>query len=52
MASYVLECDQTLEDGQTIGFSADDKHDIKLSEGVALPGMTLKISYGNGMPQD
>ena len=52
MASYVLECDQTLEDGQTIGFSADDIHDIKLSEGVALPGMTLKISYGNGMPQD
>lgn len=50
MASYVLECGQTLEDGQTIGFSEDDKHAITLSEGAALPGMTLKIAYGNGMP--
>lgn len=51
MASYVLECGQTLEDGQTIGFSEDDKHAITLSEGAALPGMTLKIAYGNGMPE-
>lgn len=52
MASYVLECGQTLEDGQTIGFSEDDKHAITLSEGAALPGMTLKIAYGNGIPAD
>ena len=50
MASYVLECDQVLEDGQTIGFSENDKHAVTLSEGAALPGMTLKIAYGNGMP--
>lgn len=50
MASYVLECGRTLEDGQTIGFSKNDKHAVTLSEGAALPGMTLKIAYGNGMP--
>lgn len=49
-ASYVLECDRTLEDGQTIGFSENDKHAVTLSEGAALPGMTLKIAYGNGIP--
>ena len=26
LASYVLACDVTLKDGETIGFSADDKH--------------------------
>lgn len=50
MASYVLECGRTLEDGQTIGFSKNDRHAVTLSEGAALPGMTLKIAYGNGMP--
>lgn len=45
VASYVLECDVELHDGETIGFSQDDKHAITRSEGVALPGMTLKISY-------
>lgn len=50
MASYVLECGRTLEDGQTIGFSKNDKHAVTLSEGAVLPGMTLKIAYGNGMP--
>lgn len=49
-ASYVLECGRTLEDGQTIGFSENDKHAVTLSEGAALPGITLKIAYGNGMP--
>lgn len=46
MVSYVLENDVTLKDGETIGFSADDKHTITRSEGVALQGQnTLKISY-------
>ena len=32
--------------GETIGFSAEDKHTITRSKGVALPDqMTLKISY-------
>ncbi len=46
LVSYVLEYDVTLRDGETIGFSADDKHAIIRSAGVALPDqMTLKISY-------
>ncbi len=45
LASYLLECDVTLQDGETIGFSQEDKHAITRSQGVALPGMTLKIAY-------
>ena len=45
IAAYVLEYDAVLEPGETVGFSATDKHSIIRSEGVALPGMTLKISY-------
>ena len=56
MASYVLACDVTLKDGETIGFSADDKHAITRSPGVSLPEeqMTLKISWepSDGGPDD
>lgn len=45
IVSYVLECDVILNDGETIGFSADDKHAITRSEGVSLPGITLKIEF-------
>lgn len=45
LVSYVLEGDVTLRDGETIGFTADDKHAITRSAGVSLPGMTLKISF-------
>lgn len=45
LVSYQLECDVRLKDGETIGFSENDRHTIALSEGVALPGMTLKVSY-------
>lgn len=45
LASYVLEENVTLQDGETIGFSADDKHAITRSEGISLPGTTLKISF-------
>ena len=35
-------------DGETIGFSAVDKHRITRGQGVALPDkVTLKISYGS-----
>ena len=37
--------DKRLKDGETIGFSAEDKHAITYSEGVSLPGMTLKVEY-------
>ena len=47
LASYVLENDVELHDGETIGFSEEDKHTITRSPGVSLPEdqMTLKISY-------
>ena len=46
MVGYVLEYDVVLNDGETIGFSAEDKHKITRGKGVALPDkMTLKISY-------
>ena len=48
---YVLDCRAELCDGQTIGFTEDDKHEIRLSEGAALPGMTLKLSYGEGFDE-
>ena len=43
----MLACDVMLQDGETIGFSADDKHTITRSPGVSLPEeqMTLKISW-------
>ena len=44
MAAYVLENDITLHHGETIGFSAEDKHAITRSEGIALPGMTRRDS--------
>ncbi len=45
LAGYVLEYDVTLRDGETIGSTADDKHLIRRSRGVALPGMTLKVGF-------
>lgn len=45
IADYLLENDVTLHDGETIGFSQEDKHAITRSGGVFLPGMTLKIKY-------
>lgn len=47
IVSYVLNEDAELLDGETIGFSAEDKHTITRSMGVSLPEeqMTLKISY-------
>ena len=47
LVSYVLKSDVELRDGETIGFSAQDKHAITRSPGVSLPEsqMTLKISY-------
>ena len=56
LASYVLENDVELHDGETIGFAADDKHTITRSPGVGLPEeqMTLKISWesSDGDPDD
>ena len=45
---HVLESGITLRDGETIGNSAEYKHAIVRSQGVALSEMTLKISYFTG----
>ena len=46
ISSYVLQDDVEFKDGETIGLSADDIHQITRSKGVALPDQdTLKISY-------
>ena len=45
VASYVLETGATLNDGETLGFSAEQKLPITLSKGVAVDGNTLKIGY-------
>lgn len=44
ITSYILENDVVLHDGETIGFSAEDKHSISYSKGVCLPFDTLKIT--------
>lgn len=46
IVAYVLSGNVTLRDGETIGFSAEQKLPIKLSKGIAVDGDTLKITYG------
>ena len=48
MAAYVLDSDVVLHDGETIGYSAEQKLAITRSKGIALDGYTLKIEYGEG----
>lgn len=45
IVSYLLEEDIILQDGETIGFSEEQKLRITLSKGIAVDGMTLKIDY-------
>lgn len=45
VAYYVLSQDADLQDGDTIGFSEEQKLPIVKSAGFALPGETLKIPY-------
>lgn len=45
IASYVLKTGATLRDGETIGFTEEQKLPITLSKGVAVDGNTLKIGY-------
>lgn len=48
MAAYVVEGDVVLHDGETIGYSAEQKLAITRSKGIALDGYTIKIEYGEG----
>lgn len=45
IANYVITCDAKLNDGETIGFSAEQKLPITVSEGVALDEETVKIEF-------
>ena len=45
LASYVLDQDVTLNDGETIGFSAEEKLPITCGPGRSLDQTMLQISY-------
>lgn len=45
IVAYVLDYDVTLKDGETIGFSEDQKLAITLSDAIALEGKSLKLEY-------
>ncbi|WP_332646022.1 DUF4261 domain-containing protein [Lysinibacillus sp. 54212] len=45
ISGYIVEENVTLRDGETIGFSAEQKLPISRSEGVYVDGDTLKIEY-------
>ena len=45
IVTYVLDYDVTLNDGETIGFSEEQKLRITLSDAVALDGKSLKLEY-------
>ncbi len=45
IASYVVEYDVALRDGETIGFTAEQKLPITRSAGVYIAGESLKIEY-------
>ena len=45
IADYLLEEDVTLRDGETIGFSKEQRLPITRSAGVGQEGMTLKIGW-------
>jgi hypothetical protein len=44
-ATYVVENDITLHDGETLGFSAEQKLPINRSDGIATEGSSLKIGF-------
>ena len=45
VADYVITSDVILQDGETIGFSAEQKILISQSKGIAVNGVTLKLAY-------
>ncbi len=45
ISGYIVEENVTLRDGETIGFSAEQKLPISRSKGVYVDGDTLKINY-------
>lgn len=45
IAYYIIDSNVELKDGETIGFTAEQKLPIEISKGVALEGETVKIAY-------
>ncbi len=45
ISEYVLVEDADLKDGETIGFTEDQKLPITVSDGVSLTGQTVKIGF-------
>ena len=45
IANYVITADVVLQDGETIGFSEEQKLPITKSRGVAVEGDSLKIEF-------
>ena len=44
IACYVIGSGVTLRDGETIGFSEEQKLPIARTEGISVEGMSLKIT--------
>lgn len=44
IAVYVIDCNVILQDGETIGFSEEQKLPITVSKGIAVDGNTVKIA--------
>lgn len=47
IANYVITCDVKLNDGETIGFSAEQKLPITVTKGVVFEEDTIKIEFNN-----
>lgn len=45
IAEYVVSSGAELKDGETIGFSEDEKLPITVSDGVSVQGQTIKIGF-------
>lgn len=45
IADYVITSDVILQDGETIGFTAEQKIPISQSKGIAINGVSLKLGY-------
>ena len=45
ISDYIITRDVVLNDGETIGFSEEQKIQISVSEGIALDGETIKLGF-------
>jgi len=45
ISDYIITSDVVLNDGETIGFSEEQKIQISVSDGIALDGETIKLGF-------